>query len=180
MTHLIIADRDGTLIEDGHYISKIDQVHLIPRIDQAISLLKSFDVDLCVASNQSGIARGLFDANSVHDINAFVKSNLDPAGEIVKHFFFCPHLPSDGCTCRKPQVGMYDLILQAIAYVPETVHVVGDRACDIYFGLNISAFNYHVLTGKGQAERALVADLPQTELCVDFLDAVHRIIAKLT
>jgi len=179
MTHIVIADRDGTLINDGHYISRIDQIDFIPNVSKAILLLQEFDFELFVASNQSGIARGLFDASSVRNINSFIQSRLDPAGEIIKGFFYCPHLPTDDCTCRKPRIGMYNSVLNSISYIPETVHVVGDRVCDMHFGLNIRAFSYHVMTGKGQAERALVADLPKVELCLDFLDAANRIVSKL-
>jgi len=180
MTHVIIADRDGTLIQDGHYISKVDQVHFIPKVAESIYLLRSIDVDLFVASNQSGIARGFFDLKSVLDINAFIKSNLDPSGCIIKDFYFCSHSPSDGCNCRKPRTGMYDSVLAGLAYVPETVHVVGDRLCDMEFGSNIKAFSYHVLTGKGQVDRKLLLDFPAIEFCTDFFDAVQRSIARVT
>jgi len=150
MTTLIIADRDGTLIEDKHYLSSPDMVSVIPGVISAVKLLEESKIDLIVATNQSGVGRGYFDEKSVIEVNNRCQSLIDPHRKVLKHFFYCIHSPIDHCDCRKPLTGMVDQFLISNALNYDSIYVVGDRMSDIELGANLKALPILVLTGKGR------------------------------
>jgi len=150
MTTLIIADRDGTLIQDSHYLSNPRLVSVIPGVLAAIKLLEHAGIDLIVASNQSGVGRGFFDEACVDAVNRRCQSLIDPGQKVLKHFFYCTHSPDSSCNCRKPLTGMLDEFLSQCRSNYTNLYVVGDRLCDLELGRNLMAMPILVLTGKGR------------------------------
>lgn len=181
MKTLVIADRDGTLIADRHYLSCPDMVSVLPGVVEAISLFAQSRIDLVVASNQSGVARGLFDESSIHKVNERCISLIDPKGDVLKHFFYCKHSPLDGCSCRKPLSGMVDEFLRQTATIYNRVYVVGDRMCDLELAMNIKAIPIVVQTGKGAdtlASSSIDKYRFQFLACDGFLEAANMIVCE--
>src|SRR5579871_2121121 len=89
----IFLDRDGVLIEDGHYLGNTDRVRLIPVAAEAVAALNRAEWPVVVVTNQSGVARGLFSYESVGEVHAHIAAQLATFGAGVAAFYFCPHHP---------------------------------------------------------------------------------------
>lgn len=114
----ILCDRDGTLIEDCHFLSQPDQIQWIPGVLDTLKQLKELGVKILVATNQSGVARGYFDTAAVEAVHAKLLWDAEHVSASIADFYYCPHHRqgevsrySCACDCRKPQPGMF---LQAI------------------------------------------------------------------
>ena len=127
----VFLDRDGTLIEDVPYCSRVEDVRLFPGAAKAITLLIKSGYKVIVVTNQSGIGRGYFPDQAVYDIHEHIKSQLAFKGAFIDAFYYCPHIPMDECECRKPNPG---LLLQASDKygidLSET-YMIGDKSTDI-------------------------------------------------
>jgi len=181
MTALIIADRDGTLIEDSHYLSTPRLVSVIPGVVEAIKLLEYAGIDLIVATNQSGVGRGFFDEACVDAVNRRCQSLIDPGRKVLRHFFYCKHSPESSCNCRKPLTGMLDKFLSQSKANYNSLYVVGDRLCDLELGRNLMAMPILVLTGKGR--ETLLSDRfiniqHHCEVAESFYNAVELIVTN--
>ena len=98
----VFLDRDGTLIEDAHYLSRPEQVKLIEGAAEAIARINSLLVPVIVITNQSGIARGIFSVEDHDRVTTHLNEMLREKGAHVDASYYCPHAPEDGCDCRKP------------------------------------------------------------------------------
>jgi D-glycero-D-manno-heptose 1,7-bisphosphate phosphatase len=146
----LVLDRDGTLIQDEHYLHQVAQVQLLP---QTIKGLKCFQERGCrfvVVTNQSGVGRGYFDVQQVSAVHAHLQSIFQSEGINVRDYFFCPHKPSDGCACRKPGVALYQKAAARHKIVATDCLVVGDKASDIALGQRVSAKTALLMTGHGR------------------------------
>jgi D-glycero-D-manno-heptose 1,7-bisphosphate phosphatase len=102
-------DRDGTLIQDLHYLGDPERVRLLDGVAEALALLNGAGYVPVIVSNQSGVGRGLIADAAVHEVNARLRQLLlaaDGQAE-VRAFYHCPHAPEDGCDCRKPRAGLF-------------------------------------------------------------------------
>lgn len=149
---LIILDRDGVINHDrDDFVRSPEQWVPIPGSAQAIGRLTQAGWNVVVASNQSGIARGLFTMEALCAIHAKMRQAVADAGGRIHAIFFCPHGPDDHCACRKPQPGMLRDIGQRLDVPLEGVPVVGDSLRDLQAGAACGCAPWLVLTGKGQA-----------------------------
>lgn len=142
-------DRDGTIIFEKHYLSYPDQVELLPGAAQGLRQLSALGLGLIVVTNQSAISRGFFDIRRLDQIHERLYKLL--AAEQI-HFdgiYFCPHLPDEGCFCRKPQTGLLELAAKELNFDPQESFVIGDNICDIDMGKNARATTLLVRTGYG-------------------------------
>ena len=98
----VFLDRDGTIIEDAHYLSKPEQVKLIDGAADAIARINAVLVPVIVVTNQSGIARGILTAEDHERVTAHLNDMLEQRGAHIDASYYCPHAPEDGCDCRKP------------------------------------------------------------------------------
>ena len=98
----VFLDRDGTIIEDAHYLSKPEQVRLIPGAADAIARANAAMVPVIVITNQSGIGRGIFTDDDHQRITARLAELLNDAGARIDATYYCPHAPDEACDCRKP------------------------------------------------------------------------------
>jgi D-glycero-D-manno-heptose 1,7-bisphosphate phosphatase len=114
----IFLDRDGTLIEEVDFLSRVEDLKLFPFTRRAVELFRSNGFRLIVITNQSGIGRGLFDEEAMHSIHRQIQLELNDA---IDAFYFCPHLPDAGCTCRKPRSGMIESATARFRYRPSEV-----------------------------------------------------------
>ena len=107
-TKLIILDRDGTINRDSDdYIKSPDEWLPLPGAIEAIARLCQGGLHITIASNQSGLGRGLFDLATLNLMHDKINKLLAAAGGRVDAIFFCPHLPQDHCQCRKPLPGLF-------------------------------------------------------------------------
>lgn len=153
---LIILDRDGTINDDRDDFVKSPQEWVpIPGALEAIARLNQAGWHVVVASNQSGVGRGLLDTAALNAIHAKMHKLLAAVGGKVDAVFFCPHRPEDGCACRKPAPGLFAQILQryGLNTLDTAVHAVGDTARDLQAAVATGCQPHLVLTGKAKAWR---------------------------
>ena len=151
---LIVLDRDGVINHDSDaFIRSPDEWRPIPGSLEAIARLGDAGYRIVVATNQSGVARGLFDVATLGAIHAKMHRAVADVGGRIDAIFFCPHGPDEGCTCRKPQPGLFREILARFD-ASGTVHAVGDRLRDLQAAHAAGCRPILVLTGHGRATLA--------------------------
>ena len=136
----IFVDRDDTLIEDVGYCKDPDCVRLMPGAANGLAKLERAGYSLVVVTNQSGIARGYFTRDDLAAVHARLQSELEIAGVRLDAIYYCPHLPEEGCECRKPRPG---LLLQAAAEMNldlKNSFMIGDRELDLLAGKAAGTF----------------------------------------
>jgi D-glycero-D-manno-heptose 1,7-bisphosphate phosphatase len=148
---LVILDRDGVINEDSdEYIKSPEEWIPIPGSLEAIARLHQAGYRLVIATNQSGIARGLFDFNTLARIHAKLLDAVRARGGQIEAIFFCPHGPADGCRCRKPLPGLFEEIAERLKINLRGVYAVGDSERDILAAESAGARPVLVRTGKGE------------------------------
>lgn len=154
---LVILDRDGVINYDSaDYIKSADEWRPIPGSLEAIARLNQAGYRVVVASNQSGLARGLFTPDDLTEIHVKMLRQLTEVGGTIEAIFFCPHSEEDNCTCRKPKAGLLHDIASRLGISLSNVLMVGDALRDLQAAISSGARPILVLTGKG---RKTLADL---------------------
>jgi D-glycero-D-manno-heptose 1,7-bisphosphate phosphatase len=157
---LIILDRDGVINHDSDaYIKSPEEWRPIPGSLEAIARLTKAGYRIVVATNQSGVARGLFDLETLGAIHARMHQAVAEAGGRIDAIFFCPHGPDSGCACRKPKPGMLIEILRRFGADASEVTTVGDSLRDLQAAVAAGCKPVLVLTGKGR-KTMQAGDLP--------------------
>lgn len=147
----LILDRDGVINQDSeHYIKCPDEWLPIPGSPEAIAKATQAGLTVAIATNQSGLARGLYDEATLTDIHAKMKTIVSDAGGHIDRIVYCPHGPNDGCDCRKPAPGMLKELLATYQAKPEDCIFVGDSFRDLQAGWAVGMESALVLTGNGQ------------------------------
>lgn len=138
----IILDRDGTLCRDAVYMSRFEDFEPLPGVDAALRLLQDAGYRLFVATNQSGVARGLFPLSTVEELNAKIRDYFLGKGVNIEDFAVCPHHPegtvpeySRDCECRKPKPGMLLDLARKHDLDLSRSYMVGDMPRDVLAGL---------------------------------------------
>jgi D-glycero-D-manno-heptose 1,7-bisphosphate phosphatase len=153
-TKLVILDRDGTLNQDSDdYIKSPEEWIPLPGALEAIARLNHAGWHVVVASNQSGLGRGLFDMATLNAMHAKMNKLLSGVGGRIDAVFFCPHGPEDQCHCRKPLPGLFEQIGERLGVDLHGTHVVGDSLRDLQAGVQVGCEPHLVYTGKGAAFR---------------------------
>lgn len=163
-------DRDGTLIEEVNFLSSVDDLRVFPFTHEALRLLKDAGFLVIVLTNQSGIGRGIVEEQSMHAIHDEMQSQV---GNLIDAFYFCPHLPCDGCTCRKPSIGMIESARADFQIDLDGSWMFGDKRIDVETGWNAGIRSAMVMTGYGRAHSKLLDTKPDV-LADDLLDAVRE------
>lgn len=152
---LIILDRDGVINYDSdQFIKNPEEWKPIAGSLEAIARLNQAGYRVVVATNQSGIGRGLFDMPTLNAIHDKMHKSLALVGGRVDAIFFCPHTSESNCTCRKPKSGMMEEIAARFACSLQGVPAVGDSLRDLEATARLGASPYLVLTGKGSKTQA--------------------------
>jgi D-glycero-D-manno-heptose 1,7-bisphosphate phosphatase len=145
----IVLDRDGTIIVERNYLSDPMQVELIPGAARGLHKLRAMGFGLVVITNQSGLSRGFFGQVTLDLIHHRLEELLTENGARLDGIYVCPHLPEDGCSCRKHRSGLIDLAVKELDFDSQASFVIGDKACDIELGKHIGATTFLVRTGYG-------------------------------
>lgn len=145
---LALLDRDGTLIENAHYLSDPDGVRLLPGTIEGLLGLKRLGYRLVMVSNQSGVGRGYFGEAEVRAVNARLQELLAPHGAQLELLLYCPHSPEEGCACRKPGPALALEACRLLGASLEGAIVVGDSDCDMELARVLQVPGYRVGTAE--------------------------------
>jgi D-glycero-alpha-D-manno-heptose 1-phosphate guanylyltransferase len=171
----ILLDRDGTLIEERHYLSDPGGVTLIPGVVEGLRALRAEGFALVVATNQAGVGRGLFSEEQVAAVHARLSELLAAQGARLDGIFYCPHHPDAGCDCRKPATGLARQAAAALGPGAAPVAVVGDKRCDIDLARALGVPGILVTTGYGASELSAA----EPDYLVDSLVEVAAVLRPL-
>lgn len=169
----IFVDRDGTLIEEVNFLSRLEDLRVFPFTRPALKQLKDAGYLVIVLTNQSGIARGKYTEADMHAIHDQIQAEV---GGMIDAFYFCPHLPSAECSCRKPNLGMIESAQAEFDIDMERSWMIGDKNLDVQIAKNAGIKSVLVLTGYGVKHRSQLESEP--DIVVDnFGVAVGNFIA---
>ena len=159
MRAAVFLDRDGTMIHDVGYLSRLEDLRWFPWSIDAIRSLNRAGFLVCVTTNQGGIGLGFYGEPFVNAVHARMSEELAQAGARVDGWFFCPHHPDAienrlrvSCDCRKPGPGMIRQAQQQFDIDLGSSFVVGDKLADVGLGAGVGATSILVRTGYGEAE----------------------------
>src|SRR5678816_2606236 len=181
---LTILDRDGTINEDREdFVKSPDEWVPIPGSLEAIARLNHAGWHTVVATNQSGLARGLFDLATLNAIHARMYRALAELGGRIDAVFFCPHGPDDGCACRKPRPGMLAMIGERYGVPLAETYAVGDSLRDLEAAVAAGCAPHLVRTGKGAllddaALRAIKNAVPHAVVHADLATFSQQLIQR--
>ena len=184
----VFFDRDGTINEQMGYINHLNRFHLLPGVAEAIRLLNQNNFLAIIVTNQSGVARGYFPIEFMHELHSFMIESLRSDDANIDAIFFCPHYPggkvpeySRECDCRKPRTGLIDQAREAFDIDMSRSYLIGDHTTDLELAHRCNLDGIIVKTGYGLGEVSYI--LPQMAIkpCYianDLLDAVKWILDK--
>ena len=156
---LVILDRDGVINHDSAaFIKNETEWRPIPGSVEAIAALTKAGFTLAVASNQSGIARGLFDQRALDRMHEKMLGLVREAGGHISRIVTCPHGPDDACDCRKPKPGMLEQLARHFDTSLAGVPVIGDSLRDLEAAAAVGAMPMLVRTGKGRDTEAALPE----------------------
>lgn len=148
---LCILDRDGTINEDSaDYVKSPGEWQPMPGALEAIAKLNHAGWHVVVATNQSGLGRGLFDVAALNAMHAKMHTMLAAVGGRIDAIFYCPHAPDEVCHCRKPEPGLFEQIGERYGLDLKGVPAVGDSARDLVAAYTAGCEPHLVLTGKSE------------------------------
>jgi D-glycero-D-manno-heptose 1,7-bisphosphate phosphatase len=158
---LLILDRDGVINKDSdQYIKSPDEWQPVPGSLEAIARLTQAGYRIVVATNQSGIGRGLFDMATLNAIHNKMHKAVNQVGGRIEAVFFCPDTDASKSPCRKPNPGMFHAIAERFNTPLANVPAVGDSLRDLQAAAAVGAKPILVLTGKGRKTKS-AGDLPR-------------------
>ena len=176
---LVIMDRDGTInAESTEFIKSPEEWTALPGALEAIARLNHAGWHVVVATNQSGLGRGLFDVTSLNAMHAKMHKELAALGGRVDAIFYCPCTAEQHCHCRKPDTGMFEDIAARFHVDLNGVPCVGDSLRDLEAGAKMGCAPLLVLTGKGALTEAN-GTLPKgTKIFADLAAATHYLVSE--
>jgi D-glycero-D-manno-heptose 1,7-bisphosphate phosphatase len=175
---LVILDRDGVINQDSDsFIKTPDEWRPIPGSLEAIARLNHAGYHVILATNQSGVGRGLFEVSTLNAIHDKMHRALAQIGGRIDAIFFCPHAQDANCECRKPKSGLLQEIAKRFNVDLRNVPNIGDSLRDLQAAAAVGAAPILVRTGKGsKTERE--GNLPAgTRIYADLASAVRSIVA---
>lgn len=174
---LVILDRDGVINYDSDdFIKSTDEWISLPGSLEAIARLNQAGYRVVVATNQSGVARGLFDVVTLNAIHQKMHTMAQTVGADIDAVFFCPHSANDNCDCRKPKPGMLRAIAERFDVNLKGVPAVGDSLRDLQACFAVGCTPYLVLTGKGEKTQEKGGLPPGTLVFPDLAAAVEHML----
>jgi D,D-heptose 1,7-bisphosphate phosphatase len=169
-----VLDRDGTINVERHYLSDPNQLELLPGAVEGMKKLRGLGFGLVVISNQAGIGRGYIAKHQLDAIHERLRSLLGAEDLALDGIYFCPHLPEEDCTCRKPEIGLVQRAAADLGFDPSLCFVAGDKPCDIEMGARLRATTLLVRTGYGN--RALAEGVVPDHVVDNLSDAADVIV----
>ncbi|MCG9096265.1 D-glycero-beta-D-manno-heptose 1,7-bisphosphate 7-phosphatase [Laribacter hongkongensis] len=176
---IVILDRDGVINHDrDDFVKNSLEWVPLPKAAEAIALFSQAGWRVVVATNQSGIGRGLFDMHALNAMHEKMHHLISKAGGRIDAVFFCPHKPEAGCSCRKPAPGMVLEVAERFSVKPESLWLVGDSLRDLEAVAAVGGRAILVRTGKGRKTEA-TGNLPAGTPVFDDLHAAAEWLISL-
>jgi histidinol-phosphate phosphatase family protein len=161
MKRAVFLDRDGVVIEEVNYLSRPDQLKLIPGSAHAIAYLRKAGFRVVIVTNQSGVARGYLTRKTLHAVHHLLGRRLAECGAKFDALYFCPHLPAKagkkGCSCRKPELGMLKKAQKRFKLDLARSYFVGDTTTDTLTAKRAGCTAVLVRTGKAGRDKVYSA-----------------------
>jgi len=174
---LVILDRDGVINYDSDaYIKGPEEWKPIPGSLEAIARLTQSGYHVVLATNQSGVGRGLFEMATLNAIHDRMHRAVGQAGGRIDAVFFCPHAQEANCGCRKPKPGLLEEIAHRFNTDLKGVPCIGDALRDLEAAAAVGAQPILVLTGKGEKTRREGRLPPNTLIYADLAEAVKSLL----
>jgi D-glycero-D-manno-heptose 1,7-bisphosphate phosphatase len=175
---LIILDRDGVInIDSDQFIKTPDEWKPIPGSLEAIARLTRDGWRVVVATNQSGLARGLFEMATLNAIHAKMHKAAAQMGGRIEAVFYCPHAAEMDCECRKPRPGLFNEIATRYNRDLQGVPSIGDSLRDLEAAASVGARPFLVKTGKGMKTLAAGGLPKDTPVFADLSETVEHLLA---
>ncbi len=175
---LVILDRDGTInFDSDHFIKSPDEWRPLPGALEAIARLNGAGYHVAVATNQSGVERGLLDMVTLNAIHTKMLKAVQQVGGRIDVIYYCPHSGDADCRCRKPSPGMFIDIGERLNVALAGVACIGDGLRDLQAAAAAGGKPMLVLTGKGAATQAAGGLPPGTQVFADLNAAVDAILS---
>jgi D,D-heptose 1,7-bisphosphate phosphatase len=174
----VFLDRDGTVIFDKTYLSSPKQVKLYSFCAESINSLREAGFKIIIVTNQSGIARGMFSEKKLRNVNKKFVSLLKGVGAKIDGLYYCPHVESNGCNCRKPKIGMVLQGAKDLNIDLKKSYTIGDSIRDYLLGINMGGKGILVLTGHGKKQQSKIIDekIKPMAICKNLKQAARLII----
>jgi len=154
---LIILDRDGVINEDSEdYVRSLADWRPIPGSIEAMAALSRAGNMLAIATNQSGLGRGYFGLDELEAIHGELRRQVEALGGQLAGIFYCPHLPDEGCSCRKPGTGLLQAMAVELGVSPRGALFIGDSLKDLQAARAYGCRPVLVRSGKGAATEKLL------------------------
>ena len=178
----VFLDRDGTIMEDAHYIKSPEQVRLIPGAAAAVKRLNDAGIPVVVVTNQSGIARGIFTVADYERVRVRFESLLRDQGAHVDASYYCPHLPDDPpvCNCRKPATQMFEQAIAELRLDPANAAYIGDRWRDVVASKKLGGRGILIESSETTPDDRQRAQTDGFETAHDLAAAVDKLLGSLT
>lgn len=175
----VFLDRDGTIIEDTHFIRRPDDVRLLPGAAAAIAALNHKRIPVIVVTNQSGIARGFVTEADYEAVRGRLDDLLSPEGARIDRSYHCPHHPdvTGPCDCRKPATKLFRDAMRDFGLSPTKVAYVGDRWRDVAVAKELGGRGILVASPMTTADDFLRAKESGIESVADLQEAVGRLLS---
>src|ERR1044071_9136959 len=151
----VFLDRDGVLNQDSpDFIKSPAELIILPGVPDSIARLTTAGLPCIVITNQSGVARGLVTRDDLDAMHRKLESAIECAGGKIAGFYFCPHMPGEGCDCRKPKTGMLSAAARDHAIDLNKSFLIGDKPADVECARAAGCRAILVLTGQTEVEKA--------------------------
>lgn len=176
----VILDRDGVLNREAEgtgYILEPAQFHWLPGTLDALAALRRAGLYLTVATNQSGVGRGLMTLAQLEAVHDRMRAEAAGHGASLDAVLFCPHSPEDGCTCRKPAPGLIREALERSGFSAEESLLVGDDQRDLEAAARAGVRAVLVRTGKGRRTELSLPQGREVPIYDDLSQLAHAIVA---
>ena len=181
-TKLVILDRDGTINRASEeFVKSPEEWHPLPGALEAIGRLNHAGFHVVLATNQSGLGRGLFDMAALNAVHAFMLKSLAALGGRIDAIFYCPHAPDEGCNCRKPAPGLLQQIEERYGIALAGVPYVGDSLRDMQAAQAAGCAPHWVLSGRharGDVNSLPAGFPPDTQVHTDLAAFVDHFLAQ--
>ena len=170
----VFLDRDGTIALEVPYCASVEEFRFLPRAADAVAMLNRHGFLVVVVTNQSGIARGLFNEKELQHVHDFMLRALADQGAKIDAVYHCPHHPDDHCACRKPAPGMLVRASRELAIALEDSYLIGDSMSDMEAAQSVGCTG--VLVGMATV---VPADVPGVIQKSDVYEAAQWILNEV-
>ncbi|MFH0732427.1 MAG: HAD-IIIA family hydrolase [Candidatus Omnitrophota bacterium] len=180
---IIFLDRDGVINKEGMtpsgYVTKLSLFILLPRVKEAVKLLKNNGYDIIIISNQGGVSKGLYSKATLDRITAKMLKEISARGGKIDEVYYCTHKKEDNCSCRKPEAGLFITALKTRNIDPERTYYIGDTERDVIAARKVGLKTITVLSGKSNMPymKKHWKKMPNY-IAKDLYDAVVKIVLK--